>query len=243
MPQYYPTEYLELNIARGLVKGVSHVHKFGAAPEMSNGTTGSVWDVSETLYPWSAFNSGASVLTIDCASTDEVGGQVSIQGLDANYELQTEVVDLTTQNGNTTENTFIRVFRAYYIDQTALTNTGNINIKVGVTTVARITAGKGQTLMAIYTVPAGHTAYLQKGSCGTVSTDSVSGDMMVRYFGQNNFRIGHAFETTGQYTYDFPVPLAIPEKSDIDVRISLIVGNNIRVSAAFDMILIKDGLN
>ena len=60
---HYPTGNLGLNIARGLVKGTTYIHKFGAVPSMSTNTTGTVWDVGDTLYPWSAFAS-ASTLTI-----------------------------------------------------------------------------------------------------------------------------------------------------------------------------------
>jgi hypothetical protein len=65
--------------------------------------------------------------------------------------------------------------------------------------------------------------------------------MFVRYFGQSNFRVGHAFElTNGQYLYEFATPIPIPAKSDIDVRASQVAGNNKRVTAAFDIILVKD---
>ena len=55
------------------------------------------------------------------------------------------------------------------------------------------------------------------------------------------FRVSHTFEVTGgsQYLYNFSVPLPIPEKTDIDVRITT-RSNNGRFTAAFDIILIKN---
>ena len=53
---------------------------------------------------------------------------------------------------------------------------------------------------------------------------------------------GHTFEVEGQggqYFYPFAVPIPIPEKSDIDVRATM-RSNNSRMTAAFDIILIKN---
>ena len=73
-------------------------------------------------------------------------------------------------------------------------NLGNIDIKVSTTVVARITATKGQTLMAIYTIPAGYTGYLIQGTGTVQSGADATGNIFVRYFGQDAFRIGHSFE-------------------------------------------------
>jgi hypothetical protein len=234
---YYPSESLELNISRGLVKGTSYNHKFGAVPTMSTNTTGTVWDVGDTLYPWSSFAS-ASALTI-AANATENGKTVTIYGLDADYNAINETVTISG-GAATTTNLFIRVFRAFC----SAPNTNNIDIKISSTTVARITAGLAQTLMAVYTVPANYTAFLIQGTMTAQASADATGNMFVRYFGQTSFRVGHSFEvsgTGGQYTYKFGIPLAIPEKSDIDVRITT-RSNNGRYTAAFDMILIKTGL-
>ena len=227
-----------INIARGLLKGVTSEHKFGAVPAMSVNTTGTVWDVNDTVYPWSAFSS-ATAVTVDRAGVGDAGKTITIVGLDENYDAVTDTCVLTNASGNTTTNgtTFIRVFRAFV--STGADNVGNVDIKVSSTVVARITENKGQTLMAIYTVPAGYTAYLTQGTATIQSGADATGDMFIRYFGETAFRIGHSFEvsgTGGQYLYEFSVPRVIPEKSDIDIRAS-VRSNNARATAAFDIIL------
>ena len=227
-----------MNIARGLLKGVSDIHKFGAVGEMAVNTTGSVWDVDDTLYPWTAFAS-ASAVTVDRVSASDADKVITIEGLDENYELVTDTCTLTNASGNTTDGgtTFIRVFRAFV--STGVTNVGNIDIKVSTTVVARITASLGQTLMAIYTIPAGYTGYLMRVGMSVASNADATGNMYIRYFGQDAFRIGHTFEvagTGGPYDYEFSVPQVIPEKSDIDVR-ATVRSNNARATAAFDIIL------
>ena len=241
MPQYFPMDNLFLNIARGLVKGTSFIHKFGAVPAMATNTIGTIWDINDTVYPWSAWDT-AGTITIDRANTGDANKSVTVVGLDSNYNALTETIVLATPTGNASTSSFIRVFRAFIVDGS--TNVGLISIKKGATTVAAITATKGQTLMAIYTIPAGHTGYLMKGTASAQAGADATGDMFVRYAGQSSFRIGHSFEVSGaggQYLYDFATPIPIPAKSDIDVRI-VTRSNNGRYTAAFDLILIKDSL-
>ena len=236
---HYMEGDLALNIARGLTRA-SSVHKFGANPSISINTTASVWDVSDTIYPWSAFDT-AGVLTIPAVNASDNGGIVTVLGLDENYNEISEEFTVSSSGTTTGTKTFKRVYRAYFTD-TGTTNVANINVQRGGTTVLRITTGKAQTLMAIYTVPAGYTAYLTKGVMTIQSGGDATGDMFVRYAGQNTFRIGHSFEvsgTGGEYVYDFAVPIAIPATSDIDVRAS-VRSNNSRVTAAFDIILIPN---
>ena len=85
---------------------------------------------------------------------------LTIEGLDANYHEQTETVTLTGTSAVTTTNTFIRVFRMTYEDGA---NVGTITartVSASGTVVAQIDVGYAQTLMAVYTIPAGHTGYL-----------------------------------------------------------------------------------
>lgn len=244
MAQYYPSEDLNLNIARGLVKGTSFNHKFGAVPSLGINVTGSVWDIDDTLYPWTALDTPA-VVNVERNNAADEGHTVTVQGLDSDYNFQEEEIVISGTNTLGTK-LFRRVNRAFCTAGGA-TNTGNIDIEAGAaggTTVARITAGKGQTLMAVYTVPAGHTAFITQGVASVQSGGSATGDMMIRQFGQDTFRVGHSFEVTstgGEYFYPFSVPVAVSEKSDIDIRAKA-ADNNSRITSAFDMILIKNGL-
>jgi len=229
-----------LGIAKGQFADVSSIHKFGAVPAMSQNNTGTIWDVNDTEYPWSAWAS-ATTITVDRASASDADKEIYIEGLDANYNVANETVTLTAATGNASTTEFIRVYRAYMTNGSA-TNVGNVTIKAGATTVAQITAGKGQTLMAVYTVPAGHTAYLIQGVATCQDGADATGDMFVRYFGESAFRVGHTFEVCGdggEYFYHFACPIKIPEKSDIDVR-ATVRSNNARITAAFDIILDED---
>ena len=204
MAKYYPTsDDISLLVSRGLVTKTSFIHKFGAVPAMSVNTTGTIWDKNDTVYPWSAWDT-AGVLNVDAASASDIGKTITIEGLDENYDIQTESILISVQSNNTGIKSFKRIFSAYCSDGTS--NVGNITIQKNSTDVAIILAGKSQSLMSIYTIPDHHTGYLYKGTCSAQAGADATGDMFVRYFGQNSFRVGHSFEvsgTGGQYTYDF----------------------------------------
>ena len=233
--------HFDMMVSGGYVSDHSFNHKFGAVPEMSQNETGTVWDVNDTLYPWTALDTPA-VVNIERNDVADDGHTVTVQGLDADYNF---VEDTIVINGADTLGTvlFKRVNRAF-CTAGGVTNTGNIDIEAGAaggTTVARITAGLGQTLMAVYTVPAGKTGYLYQGTSTAQAGADGTGFMMVRYFGQDTFRVGHTFEVDGdggQYLYDFAFPIPIPEKSDIDIRINTRT-NNGRYTAAFDILLVE----
>jgi len=234
--------YLEdekIKISRGMVKGASFIHKFGAVPSLATNTTGTVWDKNDTVYPWATWAT-AGIINVDSSSASDINKSITVVGLDANYNQISETITLTTQTNNNSSNSFIRIFRSFVSD--GETNVGQISVQRDTTDVAIISAGYGQTLMAVYTVPAGYTGYLYKGTCSAQSGADGTGNMFVRYFGQSSFRIGHSFEVSGaggQYVYDFSFPIPIPEKSDIDVRITT-RSNNGRYTAAFDLLLVQN---
>lgn len=230
-----------LEVQQGLITGYQFNHKFGAAPSMAAGTA-TVWDVNDTLYPWNALGSG-SIVNIERNNAADNGFIVTIQGLDENYNFAEEDITITGAD-QVGSQLFTRVNRAF-ISDAGTTNAGDIDIEVGAaggTTVGRITAGYGQTLMAVYTIPAGKTGYLVHLACTGSSDTDASGSVVKRVFDQDAFRIQHAFEIQlrgGQYEYTFGAPLVFDEKTDIEIRI-VNRSNNKRITAAFDILLVDN---
>lgn len=231
------SEPFELQVSRNQIPGHRFVHRMAAVPSMSVNTTGTVWDVDDTLYPWSAWDTPGT-LSLTRASGDDAGKNVIIYGLDALYNEITEYVTLTDPSGNTTTNTFARVLSVRM--NGAAVNVGAVTVLRGATTVAKVNAGVGQSLMGVYTVPAGYTAHLYQGVMTIQTGGDATGFFEYRAPG-DRFVIGHTFEVaSSEYHYGFTCPLALLEKSDIDVR-AAVRTNNSRVTAAYDMILIKNG--
>lgn len=239
---YIWDEQFDLNVARGKVRGASSLHKYGATPIQSINTTATVWDKPDTLYPWSAFDT-PGVLVAAQVGADDNGKVVTIIGLDENWDQIEEDFILSSTSAVTGTKIFKRVFRGFI--KTGSNNVDQFNFSRGGTQVLRIVAGLGQTLMAVYTVPNGYTGYLYQGVCSIQAGGDATGLMMVRYntVGQA-FRVGHTFEVSGsggEYFYKFAFPIELPQHSDIDIRVTT-RNNNSRVTAAFDMLLIKNEL-
>lgn len=152
---------LSLEISKGAVTGHSAVNKFGANLSVTADTTEDVWDGGGTYsFPATALITKVSQKVNQAAM---VGATINVQGLDANWALVIQDValdgaDTTTPVVLTTP--LIRAFRMKVManivgDQIiSAHNTAN-NLDYAI-----ITAGNNQTLMAIYTVPAGKTAYM-----------------------------------------------------------------------------------
>ena len=233
----HPTPNVYLDIARDAISNSKIVHKFGANFDIDQTTDPeSVWS-GGGLYPWAAL---ATAQTIYCLSTSASDTAVlTLEGLDGDYNEVTESVTLTGTSAVTTTTSFLRVFRMTYEDGA---NAGDITartVNASGTIVAQIDTGYAQTLMAIYTVPAGFTGYLVTLDA-TIDANKNCQVMMYHRLAGKPFRIAHVAETTGHYRYEFVAPLRVPEKTDIDIRIAEVSGNDARATANFDLVLIKD---
>lgn len=232
-----PTPNPYLDIARLVIPNSKIVHKFGANFDIDQATDPeSVW-TGGGLYPWASLASAQTIYCISTSASDT--GTLTVEGLDANYNEQSETVTLTGTSAVTTTNTFLRVFRMTYGDGG---NVGTVTARVTSgtgTVVAQIDAAYAQTLMAVYTVPAGHTGYIVAIDATIDSNKNCQMLMYHRLVGKP-FRIAHIAEATGHYRYDYHAPLRIPEKTDIDIRIDDVSGNDSRVTANFDIVLIRD---
>ena len=174
-------------------------------------------------------------------STALNGDTVEIQGLDNDYNLLTETVTISG-SGATTTGVFKRVFRAVYIDGAVTANSKRILIQHGTTTVAKVLEGIGQTMMSIYTIPAGFTGYLMRLDVTAQGTATGSFKLYCRVGGEDNFRVVHTAEVNGvggPYQLEYPIPQSFPEKSDIDARMHTL-SNNGRYTCTFDLLLVDN---
>ena len=228
-----PTKYLidnRIDIARGLVRGVSHINKFGYNPSVGTSFE-TVHDQSNT-YTYLSSAGAATVTSSDTASDNN--GTVEIQGLDGDYNLVTATA---TIGGSATTQTFLRVFRVVLTSaNTGSSNVGVISVTISATTVAQILAAKGQTLMALYTIPANKKGYLMKFQGNLEKAKECEFEFLARP--QNGaFNIKGKFGSSGDpVTYDYPVPLEFDEKTDLEVRIK--AGATTGAGAIFDLILL-----
>jgi len=227
-----------LQVSRGLVAGHKRIFKFGYNEEIQD-VEETIWDVGGLYaYPSSAVTMTA---TSSSGATDE-DVQVTIQGLDASYNELSETVTLDASGTATTTGSFLRVNRAFVASGTA--SAGNITIANGGTTYAYVSTLHQQTLMAIWTVPAGYTGYLFQvdTTAFTVQNNKVATIRMITRELNGVFRTQQKFDLfQASYHQDIVCPQPILEKTDIEFRAIADSSNaDLRVSATFDIIYIEN---
>ena len=224
-------------IAAGLVDGYSAVHKFGLI-DGTNGTSWStIWTQGEVngdqLVPWKDI-ADAGVVTVTSSLAGDTT-DVTLEGLDADYNFQSETLTLAGTADVVGTKTWHRINRMFMVTET---NVGSITATVDGDIVSSIKAGRGQTLQAFYTIPAGKTGYLTHMQVASSKNQAVEASLFVRPF-------GGAFRVTGgtmlyqmEHTIHYSSPIPITEKSDMDFR-AIGAANGV-LSASFDLILVDN---
>ena len=235
-----------LAVQQGKVPGYSMVNKFGYNSSIGSLAFETIWETGNN-YPWQTAQATLDVVS-DNANDDVVGTAartLRIQGLDSSYALVEETVDLDGTNTVTTTQQFLRVFRMSIETAGSFgNNEGTITVTYtgGVDVAATISPGNGQTLMCLYTIPAGYTGYL-------LSINVSSGkdqEMDFKFIQRDNSVTNAAFQTKqflnvrgGETTVIFNAINVIPQKSDIYV--SGKASSTSSASASFDLLLVQDG--
>ena len=147
-----------------------------------------------------------------------------------------------TTNVTTTEK-FIAINRMFVSEAgSGEVNAGNITATVGGTTRSQITADRGQTLQAVYTVPAGYTAYVTEwmvASGATAANKHVEARMIE--VTDDGIRRTKCVTTIQNTTAIIPMGVAtkIDEKHSIEIRALTSSGTD-KVSATFTLLLTKN---
>jgi len=234
-----------IHIANGQMLGTSHINKFGYTGTAVNGSA-TIWDGvavnGNSIY---TYLDTAVTLKVDSDETDDDGATYLIEGLDGDYNLVSEEITTNSTAGGgegTGTQLFLRVFRAKVVSNGGV-NDGNVSIKTNdtdETLLAYIKEDNGQTLMSIYTVPAGKTAYLVKIHG---SVDKSNADVKFMLFetplgGGRNIKHMSGTQGGNPIDYDYPVPLRFEEKSDLEMRV--LTSASCGAGGIFDLILVDN---
>jgi hypothetical protein len=183
---------------------------------------------------------------------------IEIQGLDANYNLVTQTKTLAGQAVQTLSTPLIRVFRMKNIG--AVDVVGRVYCYINGATVvtgrpstatdlrAVIDDGNNQTLMAVYTIPAGFTGYMRDWYAAT-ATDAPGIGTTVHVIHLDAREQGSVFQLkhktsiisngTSAYQHKYEEPEIFLEKTDIEMQASS-SDDTASVSAGFDIVLIAN---
>lgn len=255
-----PQDYA-LEVARGNIPGVAALHKFGTNTEIDSGVTADIWDGGYTVA-----SSGDSLIWVPpttarihqivSSSVNDDGAPmgtgahiVEIFGLDASFALQDEKVTLNGTTNVATAKAYTMIHRVVVRQAgSGETNAGDIKATADTdnTVTARIRAGKGQTQMAIYQVPADKTAYLTEWNGHLESAGGAAAVcdlyLYVKPFGevyqiQDNAGLAETGNTDFEETFN-PYR-ACPPKALMKVQATSGTNNN-EISASFDLYLVDN---
>jgi hypothetical protein len=244
-------EHTDLAIARGFTKGHKALYKFGYNPDV-NGDEETVWaQGGNFFYPTSAVTMFVSSTSVNDTNGGTGANSILIQGLDENYDEIEETVLLNGQTQVATQNSYLRVYRAFVtLAGTGGTAGGIIYIGssgatggVPNTTVYANLSFGNQTQIAAYTVPAGYTLYLDDINFTAALSQAsklVTCVFVSRDFGSNVFRSRFInVLQSNQLITKFEYPQPFYEKTDLECRVSSNTTNN-AVAASFQGVLIKN---
>ena len=246
-------EPYELQVSKGQIAGASSLYKFGYNPDI-NGTEETIWSQGgDVTWPTAAFTAFISSSSAADTSAGTGAQTVTIQGLDENYEVKSVTVNM---NGQTQvqigdASSWLRVNRAFVATAgTGGTAAGTLYIAdsgatSGVPTgtiYASITDGN-QTQMAVYTVPAGYTLYIDD-LVFTAAISQANNYATVKFntrdFGSNVFRTKFInVLQSNELVIDFEFPLAFSEKTDMECR-AVTSNTNNQIGASFQGVLIAN---
>lgn len=238
----------DLQVSRGDVFGHEALFKFGFNPDV-NGAEETIWTQGGN-YPWPTAAFTAYVVSDAAADTSAGTGArtVTVQGLDENYVFQSVDVSLngTTEVQVGDANGWLRVFRAFVLTAgSAGTAAGTIHVQTtgGGTVYANLSNGN-QTQMAVYTVPAGKTLFLDDinfTASISLANNYAQVSFSVREFGGVfRDRFINVLQSSNLIS-KFEYPLQFPEKTDMECRAFTSNTNNL-IGASFQGVLVDNSL-
>lgn len=242
---------VDFNVAAssGLFPGLTGVNKFGENFAVAKDTQEDIWDGGgDYTYPTTAD------ITHIHQATDQAalrGGTIQVQGLDADWALV--VQDATLDATDTTTlvalaTPLIRVFRVKVQENVIASSDLHVTNAGDTIEYAKILQGNNQTLMALYTVPAGKTAYMRKYyATMTLGLVKEPKGVNIRLWAADRaagyeFQLKHSvglINGGGQIEHEFLPAPSFTEKTDL--RMSALAYDAIgQVSAGFDLILVDN---
>lgn len=217
-------EPFELQVSRGQVTGHAPIYIFGVTTTLGSTAYGPVWEGLTSSGGNYTFPTVAAQMWIYSSSASDTAVSIMINGLDANYNILTEVVALNGTTAIQTVNSFFRI-------NSMITTVGNAvgtvtlysnSAKTGGTLYAQITAGNGNTQMSLYTVPAGYTfyqTYLQSNTNTSLTSGAynkirtlTNPPIVNNLVSVGNILLQAVFPNI--FSAPITFPLGIPEKTD-----------------------------
>ena len=210
----------ELQVSRGQITWHEPLNLFGNTTALGSTAFGPLWEGLTGSGGAYAYPASAVIMTIASSSASDTAVTIRINGLGADFVLQTEDVALNGTSNVLTTKSFLRINSMQTIAGNAVGNVTAIN---GGVTYAKINAGNGNTQMSIYTVPAGYTFYQTYYQADTNTSATSGAYVRLRTYTVDNPKGGviTALNQTAfvqQLQIPLQYPFEYPEKHDIQYQ-------------------------
>ena len=253
-----------LAIAKGEVTGTTFTHKFGNAPDFDYGDNEvTIWDGADDGQAWELMNytysSSADIDSISSSDSGDTSLDITIVGLDTNWEEVTQTVALDATDSQTRvalSTSLRRVYRAFNADGTDLT--GHVIIYVNTALTAGVPTDKTkirgivdpvnqQTEMAVYTIPSGYTGYMRSWYTSASGANKTSNYVIRLKSREENkvFRTKHitaiADDGSSYIQHNYAEPEVFVEKTDIEMTAQMTANTTgASISGGFDIVLVAN---
>jgi hypothetical protein len=226
------------------------IDKSGATETLgtSPATMVTVWDEGG-LYPWNTFTgSGAHIFVASATDDPKMRGvAITIEGLDSNYNLISEVVTMDASDTTTVQETttnFYRVVKAIVTgtNTNSIPNDYDITFKYGSsggTVVAKILATYGSTQSCTYTIPAGYQGFILGVNGSSGQSDEITTMIWDRPFNGAWSQVKTFKFVSGTFEHNMRTPLVFNEKTDIEIRAYALVESS-RIGTEFQLLLVPN---
>ena len=237
-----------LEISRGEIPGYTVWHKFGENEDVLGEGYEMIWNGGNATYPYLSTARVLSLSSTDVNDTVDGTGlwNVTVFGLDENWALVNETVQLSGQSEVNTTTTWIRVFRlrgrqagsSGKNEGTIYCGYGAISSGVPDSILAVVDVDHSQSQMAMISVPAGTTGYITGIYYTLDSNKAVEFELQVRNFGEI-FNVKHDIHLDKQiYQWKYNPPFVVDAKSDIQMMVQ--GGKGTAVTGGFIIIFIDN---
>ena len=248
-------------VAEGVVSGYASVNKFGSAPDFDQDEGEiTVWDGADDGTAWElmryVYSTSADIDSISSSSNAD-SNSVLIIGLDSSSNQVSQTVTLLGTNSVPLTTSLYRVFRAYNNNGPAFI--GHVIVYVNTALTAGVPTDKNkirlviqpenqQTEMALYTIPAGKTGYIDSIYIATGGSTKIA-DYVVRLYATTAGGVpllkhkSAVIElgASGQVV-PFKFPLSFAAGTDIEVTVEIPTGTADKAAfiARFSVLLKDD---
>tara|TARA_R110000824_G_scaffold26604_2_gene91172 strand:+ start:3274 stop:4050 length:777 start_codon:yes stop_codon:yes gene_type:complete len=236
----------KLEIAKGNYTNHSHIYQIGINEAVSTDWE-SFWSEGG-IYPTSSIEVSTNLLHVSSSANEDtlegVGARtITIEGLDANYNVVTETLNLQGKIAVSSSNNLIAINNAHVATGGPRQQSGSLFLCLsGSSTnllIGTIDNEYRRLMQSHYTVPAGNKAYLQHVNCNVAVTSSAAEFAIFQRASGSIYRPSTINTTFGDaIVTNTNSSLTFDEKTEIDLRIKSLGSAGI-ATGQFSLILVS----